>query len=265
METGPIQQIEDVDREPKLIGKITVVRHGHTKTYEKDISEVPKDTIALTEGGVNQIEQTADKLIASGRITSRDAIKTFDTPRARTKDSLGIIANRTGIDISETRTSRSIRDVDLIKPEENEAAWKLNQQKKIAGAAEGNPFGWETFWLQSDETNDEDFALEPRERVKRRAGIALAAAIKHLFVEQNTEEKIPHLVGSAHFETMNPLLLAVFPDIDVESIIVQNADAITLDVLSQNDPGEVLIRVGFTDLSRVIRFNLKNRTIEQYE
>ena len=263
MET--VEAEENHEKEPKLIGKITIIRHGHTTTYENHPDEVDQQKIALTPDGIAQVEGAAEWLIKSGRISSSEDVTLFATPKARTQDTLGILLNQIGVAPENIRVARRLRSIDVRKPEEDEAVWALHKKKKEAGQAEGKRFGWEEFWLTSDETDREDFALEPRDQVKRRATIALAATIKQLFLKPDSTKKIPHVIGSAHFETMNPLLLEVFPETPVEEIIVDNADIIELDVAATGNPQTVLVRVGFKDKKKVVTLNLKTRAIEPYE
>lgn len=251
---------ESGEKEPRLIGRITVLRHGQTRYTDEfpDLTELGKETIA----------QSAEQ-IAAGLDPDED-IAMYSSDRARAQGSASIIKERIG-HVADVNVRKSIGMMEL---KDREKA----QQIFDAIIAEGGKTEQEQGSVPAVDyayTHDSRFEnaeiFEPRSEVEKRFFRNLEHTIRafEVVADKTDEEKEqlklkrPHLIATSHYELLHSFVQGVF-DLDYpKDSTLKHGEPIEIYVYDYPESNEepIKLMVRFRGEERTVGFDRKNRTL----
>ncbi len=242
-DTGEIEQKESPK---KIVGKITVVRHGDTR-----YTGVYPD---LTDVGVEQISDQSESLATDIDLNKEEVIL-VSSPSPRTKGSMDLIKEKLGLVEKKTNVVNGIRGIDV-----------KDRSKAMEIIDEVMAGGFDITKIDHAYATDPRFedmpdVWEAPSNVEKRALRSLEYAIRGLLkAREINEDKIPHIIATSHFEIVDLLLAKVFdrepgdfpPGSRVDLVIFED----------DSDSGKMRLEVSFRGETRPAVFDRQSRTIE---
>ncbi len=240
----------------ELVGKITIFRHGQTAYTGRypDLSEKGKDALfAAGEKLQEQIDEETEDLIF------------FHSPAPRAKGSMGYLLHGMGRipDTNEQTVegvARAVAPLRAVKKLDPEAAQEMINRHIGSDAPTAEQYeSFDRMYVLSEEF-DHSPHWEPKSAAPKRSNRLLRFAIKAL-VENHAEKensKIPHVVATAHFETINDIAKKVF-NLDMEKDpLFARGESFTFEVKTKPEEGKrVLLICGFRGEKRNAWFDFE--------
>ncbi len=242
---------ESKERKYHLLGKVSVMRHGHTK-----YTNVYPD---LTQQGLEEVSESAKKL--KGLVNLEEDVVFLSSPAVRAQGTTDKIKQEIDPE-AETRVMNSIRSVhvkDMRKAVEmltelTEGTLHIPDIDRAYALTKGfadRPDVWQS-------------AKEVEDRFFRNIEYSIRSFERR---DANTE-KLSHIVAVSHFEPLNHFITRVF-NIDLEKgDLLTTAELINMSFYStdtEEDKERIKILVEFRDMKQEIFFNRKTRDIEIIE
>ena len=236
---------ESIEPEPKLLFKVTLIRHE--KPYYKDQGH------DLTPEGFEGALNTGKKLREDGQISENDEIFLAHSPAARAKGTLDFVAEGAGltgkpqVSIEQLRQS-DIPDVDTFMARVKELDF---DGEKIAEDHYNHPM----------HDNRPDI-IEPHSHKKERLYRTLEYLIRW-FEKHPTQGKTPHMIAVSHFEIITHIIDDVF---GIETFGKYNVPAfgeqVYIEAYQTESNDLISLKVRYDSQTKDVIFNRKTRSIE---
>jgi broad specificity phosphatase PhoE len=236
---------ELVEGEPKLLFKVTLMRHE--KPFYKNEGH------DLTPEGVEGAIKTGKLIKSEGRISENDEVFLMHSPAPRAKGTLGFVAQNAGLEGRPVTEINQLRESD--KPQWGELL-KIFEEggkdtEKFAEAHYKNP----TFEERPD-------IIEPRSNRKERLYRALEYLIRW-FDKHPLEGKTPHIIAVSHFEVITNIINDVFGIENMKGYNSPNfGEIVYIEAYDSGVGDKVMLKVTYNEHSKEVFFDRENRSIE---
>ncbi len=246
MESSGEQNIENKESLGRLVGKITIVRHGDTR-----YTGVYPD---LTDPGVEQITAQAE-ILSSELDLDKEEVIFVSSPTPRTKGSMDIIKEKLGLIDKKTNVIRIIRGIDV-----------KDMPKALEIINEVMSGGFDLTKIDRAYATEKRFeempdVWEAPSNVEKRSLRALEYAIRGLIkAKELTPNKEPHIIATSHFEIVDLLLAKVFGREPGDFPPGSRVDLVLFE--DEQDDKKINMKITFRGETRKAIFNRDTRTIE---
>lgn len=242
--------IESFEKQPKILGKISIMRHGATN-YTNEFPD-------LTERGIEQVRERGRELKEKIKPEKEDILYAA-SPAVRAQGTMSFILEEldekeADVKVLDSTRPVKIRNFERAKEMVGEVMQGTNDTSKFDKAYatdkifENTPDVW-----------------QPKSEVEERFYRGLEYLIRSLlkYRENPKEGKIPHLVAVSHFEFLNHFVMEVFGLDPEKDDLLGFAEMIEMEIMepSSDEPDNVPIKVTFRGQSKNVVFDRKNRTI----
>ncbi len=239
------QKIESTEAEPKLLFKLTLMRHE--KTFYKNEGH------DLTPEGVEGAIQTGKRIKEEGKISEDDEVFLVHSPAPRAKGTLDLVVENAGLDGTHTTEINQIRESDKIDPEVllkifNEGG---RDMENFAEAHYNDP----TF-------EDRPDVIEPRSDRKERLYTGFEYLIRW-FNKHPQENKTPHIIAVSHFEVITNIIDDVFGIKNMKGYHVPDfGEIVYIEARDFGEKDKVKLKVTYNEYSKEVYFDRNSRSIE---
>ncbi len=234
----------------KILGKITLIRHGHTEytgTYPD-----------LTELGKEQAAQSSTKL-KKGIDLEKEDLFLFSSPAVRTKGTADIIKTILGY-TKEVRVSKGLKGALKGSTED---AIKLMEELIGQNFSETDIKQWDRAYARDDAFEERVDIWIPRSQMEKRFFRGLEYVIRAFEKYEKEKRKIPHFVGVSHFEFLNGVVQKVFQGGEEEMDTFNLAEAVEIVLLEKSgDRRFVPLLITFRNETKEVVFDRETRTLE---
>lgn len=246
-EFPPEVNIENQEKEPKFIGRITLLRHGQT-----DYTEIYPD---LTDEGQETVRKSAEQIVSN--LENDEEIVLMASDKARAQGTAGIIKDVLGHN-GEIRTVNGI--TSMAMRDRKKGMETINEILEKGGVPAVD------YAYTHDSRFDDAEVWEPRDEVQKRFLSNIEYAIRAFKVVSKHEElPRPHLIAVTHFEVLSPFLHEIFDIKHPEEPTLKNAEPIEIlvkDPSTENENSDiVLLEVKFRGDTRTVGFDRINRRL----
>ena len=242
------ERIDEQECEQKPLFRVTLMRHEET-----GYTDVGRD---LTSSGEEEARVSGKTFAASGRISPDDNNILFHSPKARAQGTLELVAEGAGISHEDLRKIDQLRSSDLLDSKAFMArVEEFNfDQEAVAKDHYTNPM--------YEERPD---IIEPASHKKERLYRTFEYLIRS-FDKGEEDDRLTHVIAVSHFEMITHLIDDVF---GIENVGKYNApsfgEAVEIDAFRTDDPGRILLHVGYGGETKTVFFNRTDRSVEVSE
>lgn len=239
--------IETIENEPKLIGRITLLRHGQT-----EYTNVYPD---LTEEGQETVRKAAEQIAKN--LSEDEKVFLMASDKARAQGTAGIIKEVLEHD-DEIRTIPGITSMAMRNPER--AMEEINEFLSNGGVKAVD------YAYTHDPRFDNAEVWEPRDEIQKRFLRNIEHSIR-VFKRVAKHDNLPrpHLIAVTHFEVLSPFLSQIFDLNHPEDPTLKNAEPVEIyvkDPSSENENSDVvLLEISFRGITKTVGFDRSNRKI----
>lgn len=196
MESLGKQNIESRENLGRLVGRITIVRHGDTR-----YTGVYPD---LTDSGIEQITAQAE-ILSDELDLDKEEVIFVSSPTPRTKGSMDIIKEKLGLANQETNVIKAIRGIDV---KDMPRALDIINEVMIDGF---DLTKIDRAYATEKRFEEMPDVWEAPSNVEKRSLRAIEYAIRGLTkAKELTPNREPHIIAASHFEIVDLLLAKVF-------------------------------------------------------
>lgn len=239
--------IEQQERGPKYIGRITLLRHGQTQ-----YTNVYPD---LTEEGQETVRKSAEQIAKN--LKEDEDVVLVASDKARAQGTAGIVKEVLRHD-KEIRTIPGITSMAMRDPER--ATEMINEF-----LAKGGVPAVDLAYTHDPRFDDAEI-WEPRDEVQKRFLSNIEHAIRAFKVVARHEElPTPHLIAVTHFEVLSPFLKNVFDLKHPEDPTLKNAETVEISVKDPSRENEnsdvVFLEISFRGNTKMTGFDRRNRKL----
>ncbi|MFA6354473.1 MAG: histidine phosphatase family protein [Candidatus Paceibacterota bacterium] len=239
------------EKEPKFIGRITLLRHGQT-----EYTDIYPD---VTEEGKETVRKSAEQIAAN--LKEDEEVFLMASDKVRAQGTAGIIKEV-------LKTDKKIRTVPGITSMAMRDKQKGNEMIQELIAEGGVPAV--DYAYTHDPRFDDAKIWEPRDEIQKRFFSNLEYAIRAFkVVAKHKELPKPHFVGVTHFEVLNPFLDEIFDLKHPEEPTLKNAEVMEISIQDPSAENEnsdiVFFKITFREKTKTVGFDRKNRRLVSIE
>lgn len=203
------RKIETVEIEPKeTVVVVDFLRHGSTKYLENNATEEEKSIMNgdfpsdLTPEGEEEVRKSAEVIV--GKIDpEKETVVLWSSPTWRAQGSENIVRKlleQKGIEIYKDSTIPQMRSFDQHDKEFMNGVWQeLAPTGKTA----------EITYARDPKFQEKSDKFESQPEVRKRAE-SVFNWVQYLAEHADTKGKKLHIIGSSHFEFLNPIMEDIF-------------------------------------------------------
>lgn len=255
--TPEFSQEKKEDVLDKIIGRVSIMRHGETEYTE----EYPD----LTELGKEQIAESARKI--KEEVGPNEDVLIASSPATRARGSADIIKRELGVE-AENRILKSIRPIKIKDLEEGRETFA--EFWGPGGLRREDLPKWDKFYATDPRFENRPKVQEPRSTAEKRSLRGLDYLIGFMSrYRASHPDRIPRLVAVSHFEFLNHLVRKPFSlDKDnIDELKFGEPIEITLLKSKENDAevGKIPMLITFRGQTKRFIFDRKKRVAEAIE
>lgn len=237
--------VQSKDKEPKLLFKVTLLRH------EKSLyKEVGHD---LTPGGVERATETGRKLKKEGVINDEDDTYLIHSPQARAKGTLDFVAQGAGLEDKPRRSINQLRMSDML---DFDAFMKRSNELGGDGELIAKDHYTNPIYSNGSEV------IEPHESKKKRLYRACEYLIRW-FENHPSQGATPHVIAVSHFEIITHIIDDVFGIKNIGRYSApRHGEAVSIEAYESGKKNETLLKVTYEGKTKEVCFDRENRSIK---
>ena len=233
------------DKEPKLLFKVTFLRHE--KSLYKDIGH------DLTSDGAERATEIGKKLRKEGVINDEDDTYLIHSPQARAKGTLDLVAQGAGIGDKPKRSIDQLRMSDML---DFDAFMKRSNE--LGGDGELIEKENYTHPIQSKGSE----VIDPHESKKKRLYRACEYLIRW-FEHHPSQSATPHIIAVSHFEIITHLIDDVFGIKNIGRYSApRHGETVSIEAYESGKKNETLLKVTYEGKTKEVYFDRENRSIK---
>lgn len=214
MNEGAFFPENSVEKEPKIRTVITdFLRHGESAYREVLMSDEERQQLGdtrptdLTESGVEQVRKTAEEL-AKGIDRENEIVVLWSSPAWRARGSEQIIREvfeKEGVEVLREDVVSSMRPMKQYDAEHMLGVWAKAKEEGRSG---------DVVVARDLEFQEPSDKFESYPEIRRRAE-RVYNWVRYMAEKIDTKGKKLHIIGTSHFEVLNPIMEELF-GFDVE-------------------------------------------------
>ncbi|MFA6227078.1 MAG: histidine phosphatase family protein [Candidatus Paceibacterota bacterium] len=237
--------IKGVEVEPKLLFKVTLMRHE--KPFYKDEGH------DLTPEGVENAIRKGKKIREDGTISENDDIILVHSPARRAKGTIDFVAESAGLkDVPKTEIdqlrSSDLNDLDTIIEYFNKSS---TSPEKLAEDHYKDPL-----------FNERPDIIEPQQNKKERLYRSFEYLIRW-FEKHPPEDKTPHVIAVSHFEVITHIIDDVFGIENVGKYNVPSfGESVYIEAYESDKKSIIKLKVTFDGKTKEVIFDRSDRSVK---
>lgn len=233
------------DKEPKLLFKVTLMRHE--KSLYKNIGH------DLTSKGIEKATEIGKKLRKEGVINDEDDIYLIHSPQARAKGTLDFVAQGANLGEIPKRSIDQLRMSDMIDFDAF-----LKRMNELGGDGELIAKDHYTHPMHSKGSE----VIEPHESKKKRLYQTCEYLIRW-FEHHPSQGATPHVIAVSHFEIITHLIDDVFGIKNIGRYSApRHGEAVFIEAHESGKKNEMLLKVTYEGKTKEVCFDRENRSIK---